>query len=136
MYLKLFLIALPTFLIIDIIWLSLVAKNLYKEHLGFIMGSSVNWYAAGLFYLLFIAGLVFFVIEPAVTKGSYLYALLAGAFFGLITYATYDLTNLATLKDWPIQITIIDLIWGSFVSLSVAVIAYGIAKKIGLARVS
>jgi uncharacterized membrane protein len=93
------------------------------------MKSDVNWTAAGIFYLLFILGLVLFVIYPAIEKGSWTHALLFGALFGLITYATYDLTNLATLKDWPILVTIVDLIWGSVLATSVSVATYFIAIK-------
>ncbi len=130
MFTRLFLIALPVFFIIDMIWLVLVAKNFYQEQIGFLMKPDVNWLAAIIFYLLFIVGLVVFVISPAVEKNSWIHALLYGAFFGLITYATYDLTNLATLKDWPILVTVVDLIWGSVLAASVSVISYFIAMKI------
>ncbi len=132
MFIKLYLIALPVFLLIDMIWLGLVAKNFYAKHLGYIMRPDVNWLAAIIFYLIFIVGLVWFVITPALDKGSWANALLFGALFGLITYATYDLTNLATLKDWPLIVTIVDLIWGTALSASVSVITYFIANKISL----
>jgi len=127
---KLFLIALPVFFAIDMIWLVLVAKNFYKEQIGFLMRPDVNWFAAIIFYLLFIAGLITFVISPAMTKQSWIHALLYGALFGLITYATYDLTNLATIKDWPLLVTVVDLIWGTVLAASVSVITYLIAIKI------
>ncbi len=130
MFIKLFLIALPVFFVIDMIWLGLVAKSFYAKHLGFLMKTNVNWPVAFLFYLIFLAGLVVFVISPAVLKGSWVNALIFGAFFGLITYATYDLTNLATLKDWPILLTVVDLVWGITLSASVSVITYFIASKI------
>ena len=90
------------------------------------MGSAI------LFYLVFIAGLVVFVVAPALDKGSWVRALLLGALFGLITYATYDLTNLATLKDWPLVVTVVDLIWGMVLAATVSVATYLIAAKIGL----
>lgn len=93
------------------------------------MKSNINWVAAILFYLLFISALVLFVIAPAVREGSWIRALLLGAFFGLVTYATYDLTNLATITDWPLTITIIDLIWGTVLGASVSVITHAIATK-------
>ena len=130
MFIKQFLIALPVFFVIDMIWLVLVAKKFYNRHLGFLMRPDINWYAAGLFYLLFIAGLVVFVISPAVEKHSLLHALLYGALFGLITYATYDLTNLATLRDWPMLVTVVDLLWGMVLSASVSFITYLIATGI------
>lgn len=128
---KLFFIALPVFFVIDMVWLALVAKKFYSQHLGYIMRPDVGWAAAVIFYLLFIAGLVTFVISPAVEKQSWLHALLFGAFFGLITYSTYDLTNLATLKDWPLIVTVVDLIWGMVLSASISVITYLIANRIG-----
>jgi uncharacterized membrane protein len=132
MFIKLYAIALPVFFIIDMIWLVLVAKDFYKNQIGFLMRPDINWTAAIVFYLLFIVGLVLFVIGPAMEKNSWIYALLFGALFGLITYATYDLTNLATLKDWPILVTIVDLIWGMTLAASVSVVSFFIASKIGL----
>jgi uncharacterized membrane protein len=128
MFLKIYIIALPIFLAIDMVWLTLVAKNFYARQIGFLMKPDINWMAAIIFYLLFIGGLVIFVIMPALGKNSWIYAILLGALFGLITYATYDLTNLATIKDWPVLITIIDLIWGAVLSGSVSVITYLIVK--------
>ena len=130
MFIKLFLIALPVFFVVDIIWLVLVAKKFYQEQIGFLMKPDINWFAAIIFYLLFIAGLVVFVISPAVEKHSWVHALIFGALFGLITYATYDLTNLATLKDWPILVTVVDLIWGTVLASSISLITYLIANKI------
>ncbi len=132
MFLKLYLIAVPVFLAIDIVWLSLIAKDFYSKHIGYLMSKNPNLFAALIFYLIFVAGLVFFVITPALDKKMWTQALLAGAFFGLVTYATYDLTNLATVKDWPIIVTIIDLIWGAALSAAVSVITYFVALKLGL----
>ena len=111
--LKMYAVTFIAFIVVDLVWLVFIAKNIYKEQLGFIMKSTPNWIAAGIFYLLFIAGLVFFVIYPGISKGSLVYTLLTGMFFGLITYATYDLTNLAVLEGWPLKITIIDIVWGT-----------------------
>ncbi|MDQ3076208.1 MAG: DUF2177 family protein [bacterium] len=132
MFLKLYLITLPVFFLFDMIWLGVVAKNFYAKQIGFLLRPNVNWTAAIVFYLLFIVGLVLFVITPALEKHSLMHALLFGALFGLITYATYDLTNLATMKDWPMLITFVDLAWGMFLSASVSAIAYIIAVKLGL----
>ncbi len=129
MFLKLYLIALTVFLGIDMIWLTLIAKNFYAKQIGYLMAKNPNIYAALIFYLIFIAGLVFFVVSPAVDKKMWTQALLTGAFFGLVTYSTYDLTNLATVKDWPLIITIVDLIWGMVLSAAVSVITYFIALK-------
>jgi len=132
MFFRLYLIAFPVFLLIDMIWLVLVANKFYANQIGFLMKSNVNWLSALVFYLLFVAGALLFVVMPALEKNSLLHALLFGALFGLITYATYDLTNLATIKDWPLLVTIVDLFWGSFVSASLSVITFLIAKRIGL----
>ncbi len=132
MFAKLFLIALPVFLAIDIVWLTLVAKNFYANQIGYLMAKNPNLIAALIFYLIFIAGLIVFVITPALDNKMWTQALLVGAFFGLVTYATYDLTNLATVKDWPLIITIVDLIWGMVLSAAVSLITYFIALKLGL----
>ena len=127
-YLKMYVVALVVFLLIDIVWLAVIAKNLYQKELGFIMSPKPNWGAAILFYLIFIVGLVFFVIHPAIEKDGWSYALFAGILFGFVSYSTYDLTNLATLADWPIKITIIDLIWGSSLGGAVSTISFYILK--------
>lgn len=131
-FLKLYIIALPVFLLIDMIWLGLIAKGFYAKQIGSLLKTDVNWIAAALFYLLFVVGLVIFVISPAIEKHSWTHALLFGALFGLICYATYDLTNLAVAKDWPLLVTIIDLIWGAVLAAAVSVITYFISTKIGL----
>ena len=130
MVIKLFLIALPIFFVIDMAWLVLVAKKFYQEQIGFLMKPDINWVAAIIFYLLFIAGLVTFVISPAVEKHSWVHAILFGALFGLITYATYDLTNLATMKNWTLLVTVVDLMWGTVLAASISGITYFIAHKI------
>ena len=109
----LYLITLAVFFLIDMVWLGVVAKGFYRRHLGTMLSPKVNWGAAILFYLLFIAGLLIFVIRPALAQGALLSALPLGALFGLISYATYDLSNLATLRDWPLIVTVVDLVWGT-----------------------
>lgn len=132
MFIKLFTIALPVFFAIDMLWLGLVAKDFYRGQIGTLMKSDLNWTAAIIFYLIFIVGLVVFVISPAVEKGSWTHALLFGALFGIVCYATYDLTNLAVAKDWPLLVTIVDLVWGAVLAASVSTVTYFIARKIGL----
>lgn len=132
MFAKLYCIALPVVFAIDMIWLGLVARSFYSRQLGSLMTPNINWIAAILFYLLFIFGLVYFVITPAVERGSWEHALMSGALFGIITYATYDLTNLATIRDWPLLVTIVDLAWGAVLAASVSTVTYIIGKKIGL----
>jgi uncharacterized membrane protein len=132
MFIKLYAIALPVFFAIDMIWLGIVAKNFYRAQIGTLMKSDINWTAAIIFYLIFIAGLIVFVIAPAMEKSSWTHALLFGALFGFVCYATYDLTNLAVTKDWPLLVTIVDLVWGAALAASVSVVTYFIASKIGL----
>lgn len=131
MFIKLYAIALPVFFAVDMVWLGLIAKGFYAKQIGSLLRPDVNWIAAIIFYLLFIFGLVVFVIAPAVEKGSFMHALLFGALFGFVCYATYDLTNLAVAKDWPLLVTIVDLVWGAVLAASVSTITYFIATKIG-----
>jgi uncharacterized membrane protein len=119
----LYLVTLAVFFLIDMAWLGLVAKNFYRQQLGTMLSPKVNWVAAVLFYLLFIAGLQLFVVAPALAKGGALQALWQGAFFGLIAYATYDLTNLATLRDWPLLVTAVDLAWGAVLGGAVSFVS-------------
>lgn len=123
-YLKEYIVAVVVFFLIDMLWLGVIAKDLYAKELGHLLTSNINWIAAIIFYLLFVVGIVFFVIHPAIEKNSLSYAIVAGLLFGFMTYATYDLTNLATLKDWPLKIVFIDIAWGSFLSASVSVVTY------------
>jgi uncharacterized membrane protein len=108
----------------DMVWLNVIAKSFYAKHLGYLMTSRVNIVAAFAFYLLFIVGLLVFVINPALVRESWQSALFAGMLFGLVCYATYDLTNLATVKDWPVLITVIDLVWGASLSAATSVLSY------------
>jgi uncharacterized membrane protein len=126
---KQYFVALFSFLIIDGIWLTVVAKNFYSKHLGYLMAKTPNLLAAGIFYLIYIFGLVVLVLSPALQKGSLISAILMGALFGFCAYATYDLTNLATVKDWPLIVTIVDLIWGALLSGSAAGISFLILNK-------
>ena len=126
---KQYFVALFTFLIIDGVWLTVVAKNFYAKHLGYLMAKTPNLAAAGIFYLIYILGMVVLVLQPALAKGSIWQAVLTGVLFGLCGYATYDLTNLATIKDWPILVTVVDLIWGTVLSGVVAGISYWVLTK-------
>lgn len=132
-FIKYYSVAFVVFFAIDLVWLGVVAKNMYKEHLGFIMSPNVNWVAAIGFYMVFIAGLIFFALNPAIEKNSITYAIFVGGFFGLITYATYDMTNLATLKDWPVFITVVDIIWGTVLCSLTTTVSFLVLKFIGWA---
>lgn len=129
---KLFLIAVPVFFVIDMIWLAGVARTFYQSQLGTLMKTDINWLAAIIFYLIFIVGLVVFVLTPALEAQSLQKALVLGALFGFVTYATYDLTNLATLKDWPMLVTVVDLAWGTTLAASVSGISFWLATRFGL----
>ena len=111
-----FLITTVVFLVLDGLWLGLVAPRFYKAQLGHLMAEKVNFAAAGVFYVIYIVALLFFIIYPAVKKGEPLQALWQGALLGFAMYATYDLTNLATLRDWPLLVTLVDLAWGTAVT--------------------
>jgi uncharacterized membrane protein len=126
-----YLLTTVVFFAIDLVWLGLIAKNLYRKYLGEMLSEKVNWGAALIFYLLFIVGIFLFVIIPAIEKQSAIRALVLGAIFGLITYATYDLTNYATLKGFPLNVVIIDLIWGTFLTATVSLAGYYITKQVG-----
>ena len=112
------------------LWLGLVARSFYQQSLGFILAPNTNWFAAGIFYLLFVAGILFFVVVPGLESGSLKITLLRAALFGLITYATYDLTNLATIKDWPLLITVVDMLWGTFLSISVSLVGFVVGRRL------
>jgi uncharacterized membrane protein len=121
-------VTLGIFLAIDMVWLLLIAKDFYAKHLGYLMAPKANLLAALVFYCVFVFGMLYFVIDPALAKGAWTAALFPGMLFGLVAYATYDLTNLATVKDWPLLITAVDLVWGSFVSGATALISWFIIR--------
>ena len=123
-YFKLYLATFIAFFAIDMVWLGFVARTFYRKHLGFLMATSPNWLAALVFYLLFIAGILVFVVVPGLETDSLKTTLLRAALFGLVAYATYDLTNLATLKNWPVLITVVDLAWGMVLSVAVSYVSF------------
>jgi len=127
-YVKMYIIAFIAFIVIDGIWLLFISKNLYQSEIGHLMADKAKLLPAVIFYLIFLVGLVYFVINPAIVSKDVVKLLFSAALFGLITYATYDLTNLATLKNWPLKITIIDLIWGTSLSTIVSYITYMIYR--------
>lgn len=130
MKLKLYFLTLIIFLAIDSLWLGLVAPKFYESQIGYIMADDPNILAAGVFYLLFIVGMVVFVVEPGINGDSLPQAVLRGALFGLVTYATYDLTNLATLEGWPILVTIVDLMWGTALCATVTLVSVWAGKRL------
>jgi uncharacterized membrane protein len=129
MKLKLYFLTLFIFLGIDALWLGFVAPKFYKSQIGHLMAETANLPAAGLFYLLFVGALVYFVIEPGFQAGEMRIVILRGALFGLVTYATYDLTNLATLRDWPLLVTVVDLIWGTVLTATTSALSVWAARR-------
>ena len=123
-----YLLTTVVFFAVDLLWLGVIAKNFYGRYLSDFLSDQVNWTAATVFYLLFIVGIFLFVIMPSVEMQSYVHALIYGALFGFFTYATYDLTNLATLKNWPTTVVIVDIFWGMVLTATVSVSGYFITQ--------
>lgn len=115
----LYALALPVFFVIDILWIGLFANSFYDQQIGHLRGP-VNWPAALAFYVIFLAGVTWFVTLPAATAGSVQQAIIIGAVYGFFVYAAYDLTNMATLRDWPLLMTVVDIAWGAALGASVS----------------
>jgi len=130
-YVTLYLLTIPIFFALDILWLGYIAKGFYRQHLAFILSPDVNWPAAVAFYLIYIIGILFFGVAPALARGSLFTAIVWGGLYGFFTYATYDLTNLALIKGWPFKIVLVDILWGVFLCAAVAVMSFGIGRWIG-----
>lgn len=124
-FLKAYLVTLVPFIGIDALWLGLIAPRFYKSQIGHLMAKNPNWISAAAFYLLFVAGMVVFVTGR---PGTPIQAAMRGALFGLVCYATYDLTNLATLEGWPVVVTVVDLAWGTFLSSATALTAHWLSR--------
>jgi uncharacterized membrane protein len=127
--LYIYLITTVIFFAIDMVWLGFIAKSFYREKLGFILSPDVNWYAAVIFYLIYIGGILYFAVLPAMKDGSWQTALIQGAVLGFLCYATYDLTNMATIKNWPLIVVLVDIVWGIVLTGSCALISYLVAVK-------
>ena len=119
-----------TLIAIDLVWLLGIAKNLYRDQMGDLMASEPKLIAGLAFYLLYALGVCIFVIIPALSKQSWIYALQYGALFGLFCYMTYDLTNLAVIRNFPTQLALIDIAWGSFVTAVCSGIAYWVGSRL------
>jgi uncharacterized membrane protein len=131
MFLKLYAVAFATFIVVDLLWLGVIARGFYQAQLGHLMKSNVNWAAAIAFYLVFVAGIVLLVVWPALERQSFVQLLLLGALFGLVTYAAYDLTNLATLEGFPVTVAVVDLLWGMVLCTTVSIVTYTAASRLG-----
>jgi len=132
--LKLYGITLVGFLVVDFVWIALVMRGFYTRYLGHVLADRPVLPAALAFYLLFVAGVLFFVVQPALAAGSGQRAALSGAFFGFVCYATYDLTNLATIKDWPWIVAAVDMAWGACVSAITSALGFAAGQWLGLGR--
>jgi uncharacterized membrane protein len=124
----LYLLTIPVFFAIDIIWLGLIARGFYRNNLGHLLRTNVNWAAAIIFYLLYILGILIFAVMPALENNSLLQAMILGGLFGFFAYATYDLTNLATLKNWPVKVVVVDMVWGVVLTSSVSSASFFIGQ--------
>lgn len=131
-YIILYVLTFLSFLAVDMVWLLLIAKNFYAKEIGHLMAEKALLLPALIFYLLFVVGVLIFAVLPGYQAQSLSKTLMLSALFGLMTYATYDLTNLATLKDWPLKVTIIDIIWGMSISTVTGLAGYYIAKFVNL----
>jgi uncharacterized membrane protein len=123
-FLKLYAVAVVTFFVIDLIWLGIVARSFYQEQIGHLLRANVNWAAAIVFYLVFVSGIVVLVVWPAIEHQSLSRAVFFGALLGLVTYAAYDLTNLATLEGFPLKVALVDLVWGMVLCATVSTTTY------------
>ncbi|NNG17770.1 MAG: DUF2177 family protein [Gemmatimonadales bacterium] len=126
-FIKLYFATLVVFLAIDMVWLGVAAKGFYQRYLGELLRPDVRWGAAILFYLIFVGGILLFAVLPALERASFRHAVLLGGLFGMIAYATYDLTNLATLKGFPPVVAVVDMVWGFVLTAVVAGAGYRIA---------
>jgi uncharacterized membrane protein len=128
-FLKLYIVAVVTFFVIDLVWLGFVARSFYRNQMGHLMRTDVNWAAAIVFYLVFVVGIVVLAVWPAVERQSLGHAIALGALLGLVTYAAYDLTNLATLEGFPFGVVLVDMTWGTVLCGSVSAVTYLVASR-------
>jgi len=125
-----YLLSFGSLLLIDSVWLTKVAPKFYKSNIGHLMAENPNLLAAGLFYLIYIVGVVVFVVSPAVADKSLAFAASRGALFGLVAYSTFDLTGMAVFKNWPAKVTVVDMLWGTILTAGVAVLATWLYLKL------
>ena len=125
---KLYILTIPIFFLVDIIWLGYIAKGFYRKNLAFVLSPEVNWPAAVSFYLIYIVGILFFAVAPALERESLARAFAWGALYGFFTYATYDLTNMALIKGWPLKIVVVDILWGMILCAVVAAASFSVGR--------
>ena len=122
--------ALVAFLAIDFVWLKYVALKFYQSNIGHLMSDKPNLAIAGLFYLVYIVGVVVLAVNPAIEKQQWWLAFVLGGLLGLVAYGTYDITNLATLKGWPAIVAIVDIVWGTLLTGTIATISYWVTTAL------
>lgn len=127
LFAKLYAVALVSLVVLDALWIGLIANRFYHSHLDYIFASSFRMTPAALFYLIYAAGLVVIIVEPSLGK-SLTHAFFYGALIGLMAYGAYDFTNQATIRDWPLVITIVDLLWGTFATATAATLAVAASR--------
>ena len=120
------------FFAIDLVWIGVVAQSFYDRHIGFLLADDVRWGAALLFYGIYIAGILVFAVMPGLDAGSFARTLTLGAFLGFFAYATFDLTSLALFKGFPTTVVVVDMIWGTVLTASVASASFGIGRWLGI----
>ena len=124
-----YLLALLSLLVLDALWLGVLARDFYQTSLGALLRPDFDPWAAGVFYLVYVAGLFHFAVRPARRTGAALHAVRDGALLGGLAYATYELTNLATLPGWPLRVVVVDVLWGAALSALVALVGYLVAGR-------
>jgi uncharacterized membrane protein len=129
-FLRCYALALPMLLVVDGLWLGLVARGFYRRHLGPMLLDTFRLDAAALFYLLYAAGLVVLAVQPGLERGSAVRAALLGGLLGLVAYGAYDLTNVATLRGFPVRMVVVDMVWGTLMSAGVAGAAAALARAL------
>ena len=129
-YTKAYAFTLVAFFGLDLLWLGLVARGFYSSQLGGLMRDNINFAAAGGFYLAYVAGIVFFAVAPALAEGSWRKAAVSGVLLGLLAYGTYDMTNLATLRNWPVAMSLVDMAWGGVVTGVSAVAGFSMTRAL------
>ena len=116
--------------VLDLIWLSMLAEPLYQAGIGHLMAAKPNLIFASLFYLIYALGLMRYAVVPNIAANGFKTTFAAAAIFGFFVYASYDLTNLALLKDWPLQLSLIDITWGTLLSGISASVAKFVSNKL------
>jgi uncharacterized membrane protein len=124
-----YLVTLAVFVGIDLVWLGFIAKSFYRAEIGALLAEKMSFPAAAAFYVIYAAGLMFFAVQPSLATGGWTRALMLGGLFGFVAYATYDLSNLATLRGWTVKLCVVDMLWGAALSGFTAALARLVADQ-------